>query len=610
MDNSGGGSCTVVRDVGGAVVFLLLGFLAGCGGGDSEGAPSATDQPASEAASEDAGAAAGAEEPPPSSGIPEGGLEQWVEDIRGELDAIASGDLSGARSQVLNLYVGRQEYIEMFYGPGGQFTGRDHPELARAVTAQETLFHDLMELTAREKPDPVAVGAKLDELRAQLDRVMSLAGEAGVPLERGQGGEGADASDAPEALLGSEGDPGSDGGTRASMPEIRAIVAELDEAEAAYLDGDRETALAGVEHAYLEGFEPLESRLPQANVQSVERLIHLSLRPRIARAAPSAQVSESFDAVRSELRRADVAVASAGSTFWFGAINSLAIILREGLEAVLLVGALLAYLGTMEGGREQRSRIWAGVGLGVVASFATWFVARTLIPVSGGSRELLEGITALVAVAVLIYVSNWIFRRSYLHHWQDFLKDRLDTAISTGSALAMAGLAFAAVYREGFETVLFYQALMFDVGPGPVMAGFVPGLILILGVGWGIIKLGLRLPLKQVFAATNAILIYLAVVFTGKGLYNLQEAGLFAPHPLAWVPDSEALRLGLGVYPVAETLIGQAVLVALVGATFVWYRQQIRVKKTVSEETEEAAEARAPGPAVTGGRPQQKAGAN
>ena len=169
-------------------------------------------------------------------------------------------------------------------------------------------------------------------------------------------------------------------------------------------------------------------------------------------------------------------------------------------------------------------------------------VAATLIPVSGASRELVEGVTALVAVAVLLYVSHWLFQKTYIHDWKTYLEEHMGRAVTRGSALAMAGLAFAAVYREGFETVLFYQALMFDAGPAAVLAGFAPGILVISAIGYGIVKMGLRLPLKRVFAITGAVLLYLAFVFLGKGIYNLQEADLFAPTPLPGVPNHETLR--------------------------------------------------------------------
>jgi high-affinity iron transporter len=146
----------------------------------------------------------------------------------------------------------------------------------------------------------------------------------------------------------------------------------------------------------------------------------------------------------------------------------------------------------------------------------------------------------------------------------------------------MAGLAFAAIYREGFETVLFYQALLLDDQSSAVLAGFTPGLVLILLVGAAIIRLGVKLPLKKVFAITNGILVWLAFVFLGKGLYNLQEAGLFAPRPIGWMPDHEALRQLLGFYPLAETILAQLTFAGFLTCTWLFYRRRIARKSAVA----------------------------
>jgi high-affinity iron transporter len=281
-------------------------------------------------------------------------------------------------------------------------------------------------------------------------------------------------------------------------------------------------------------------------------------------------VEGSFNALRAELLTVDEALES-GAPFMFTAVNSFAIIVREGLEAVLLIGAILAYLSAIGAEKKHQRRIYMGVGAGIGGSVLTWVVARTLLPVTGASRELLEGVTALVAVGVLLYVSHWLFQKAYLHDWKQYLRERVGQAASSGSVLAMAGLAFAAVYREGFETVLFYQAMLYDAPPMAVLTGFVPGMLLILVVGFGIIRLGVKLPLRKVFGFTNAILVYLAFVFLGKGLYNLQESGMFSPLPLSWIPDSAALQQIFGLYPVAQTVIAQLALATMLIATWVIY---------------------------------------
>jgi high-affinity iron transporter len=139
----------------------------------------------------------------------------------------------------------------------------------------------------------------------------------------------------------------------------------------------------------------------------------------------------------------------------------------------------------------------------------------------------------------------------------------------------MTALAFAAVYREGFETVLFYQALAFDAGVGAILLGFVPGMILIVLIGIGIIRMNAKLPLRKVFAWTNAVLMYLAFVFIGKGIYNLQEGGLFSATPLP-LPDHPALRQLLGFYPVMQTVMAQAAFLLLIGLTYLWYRKKMK----------------------------------
>jgi len=475
----------------------------------------------------------------------------------GEVEVAAvAGRGAEARQAAVRLYLDGYERIEAYYGPGGV---HEAAPLAALIAGAERRFHELLQ----SGDDPERVSALVAALRADLSRILVVARDAGVPLRPDAAGL------AGTARFTATGRPARD-----FSPELRVVVEELDAALAAFRAGDRRGALARVEHAYLEGFEPLESRLPGASVAAIERLIHLGLRPQLAQGAPAAEIEQSFAALRGELEAADSAVAD-GMPFWLAAGNAFAILVREGLEAVLLVGALLAYLLATGADRRHVRQIWAGVGLGVLASIATWLLARTLIPLGGAGRELVEGITGLLAVGVLLYVSHWLFRKAYLDDWKHYLKDRLGRAVSSGSGWAMAGLAFAAVYREGFETVLFYQALLFSAGTGAVLAGFLPGAILITVLGVVIIRSGVRLPLRLVFGATNLMLLYLAFVFLGKSIYNLQEAGLFAPHPLAWIPDSPWLVQLLGLHPVLETVTAQACFLATLAAAFLFLKRRI-----------------------------------
>ncbi|HSJ14702.1 MAG TPA: FTR1 family protein [Longimicrobiales bacterium] len=465
-----------------------------------------------------------------------------------------AGEADAARARLLRVYLDRFEGVEAYYGPNGPHAT---PALSDQVSAAEAVFHALL------SPDLAAGAAALraGELVARIQRIAAMAEAEGV----------ADARAAPLGTLeGAVAQATSAPARAVRTPEIRAILDELAVAEEA-LARDRAAALGQVEHAYLEGFEPIESRLPSPLVGRIERLIHLQLRPALAPNGDAAAAPALFAQLRGELLEADAFLAGGGS-FWFGAINSFAIIVREGLEAVLLIGALLAYLSATKAGARPRRQIFVGLAAGLVASVGTWVLASTILPISGGNRELVEGVTALVAVAVLLYVSHWLFQKTYVHDWKEYLRQHAGQAVAKGSALAMASLAFAAVYREGFETVLFYQALQYDVGTRAILAGFVPGAVLITALGVAIVRYGVKLPIRRVFAVTNVILLYLAFTFLGKGLYNLQEAGLFSPAPLSWLPDHQAMRQLFGIYPVVQTLAAQLAFITLVAATFLLYR--------------------------------------
>jgi high-affinity iron transporter len=482
----------------------------------------------------------------------------WIDDISAGLTEAralaAGGNLADAKTTVLRVYLDRFEMLEGYYGAGAEHGARG---VADAVTAGEAAYHALLRGDAETFP------ALIDAVERQLPRIREAVRASGVDTT-------------PDMTITSVAAQNVIAPESATTSEIRKVLQPLNQAAAAYAAGDAATALTLVERAYTEGFEPLESRLPSALVSGIEKAFHLQLRPAIRTSADVATVSSMIGAIGTDLLEADRFIAAGGGSTGFAAVNSFAIIVREGLEAVLLIAALLAYLTAVGAQRKHRTQLWIGVGAGVAASVATWFVAATLLPISGANRELLEGFTALIAVAVLLYVANWLFQKTYIHDWKNYLRERVGGAMSSGSAFAMTALAFAAVYREGFETVLFYQALAFDAGVGAILLGFVPGMILIVLIGIGIIRLNAKLPLKKVFAWTNAVLMYLAFVFIGKGIYNLQEGGLFSVTPLP-LPDHPALRQLLGFYPVVQTVLAQAAFLLLIGLTYLWYRKKMKL---------------------------------
>lgn len=262
------------------------------------------------------------------------------------------------------------------------------------------------------------------------------------------------------------------------------------------------------------------------------------------------------------------------------AIQSMSIIVREGLEAVLILAAVLGYLAKT-GQARLRRQLYVGVVLALVGSVATWWLSRAVIEISGAGRELIEGITGLLAVAVLFMVVNWLFKKAYVDDWLAEIKTRARMAIRLESPLTMAGLGFVVVYREGFETVLFYQALLTGTNFGPVMMGFVGGLMLVLAVAYPLLVLGRRIPLRPFFKITGVLLLLLAFKFMGSGLRELQEAGVLRSTPMPSIPASFWMQEIAGIFSTVETSLGQILL--LLAFLLSWVTARVRVGMTNQE---------------------------
>jgi len=213
--------------------------------------------------------------------------------------------------------------------------------------------------------------------------------------------------------------------------------------------------------------------------------------------------------------------------------------------------------------------VFLGVAAAVVASVLTAFAIETIFHLSPAGQETLEGITMLLAASVLFYVSYWLLSRMEVARWNRFVRSKVAEALAGGSALALPAVAFLAVYREGFETVLFYKALLVEAGAGataPVIGGVALASVALLGIYLAINRYGLRLPLKAFFGVSGVLLYLMAVIFAGKGILELQAGGVLGATPLSWVPTVPAL----GVYPTLEGFLAQAAMVALFGLAMAW----------------------------------------
>ncbi|HWP35988.1 MAG TPA: FTR1 family protein [Gemmatimonadales bacterium] len=355
--------------------------------------------------------------------------------------------------------------------------------------------------------------------------------------------------------------------------EVVRVVSEAREglaaARAIAAAGDRETAGRRALDAYLV-FERIEAsvRARDPDAAGEVEASFAAVRATIASGSPSAVDSSVQRAERALDRAAQAMAAETAPGLLFA--QSLVIILREGFEAILVVGALMAFL-SRAGAPERRRDIGLGVLWAVLASLLTAAAFATLFRSAAGSQEALEGATMLVAALVLFWVSYWLVSKVEVKKWQAFVATRMDKALTSGRALALAAVAFLAVYREGFETVLFYAALFATAdGTARAAASIGAGLVvgsLLLGIVYYLMqRYGGRLPLKPFFAVTSALLYLMAFTFAGQGVAELQEAGYLPMTPLEWLPRVPAL----GIFPTIQTFLAQSLLAAALALALVW----------------------------------------
>ncbi len=273
---------------------------------------------------------------------------------------------------------------------------------------------------------------------------------------------------------------------------------------------------------------------------------------------------------------------------WTTFLQSFGILLREGLEALLLCTALAA--ATVKAGSSGGPRaIWRGAALAIVASLITAWVVDGVLGVTPASREAVEGLTMLLAAAVLFYVSYWLLSKLEVQRWMAYLRRKIGKA---ENLWAIGAVAFLAVYREGVETVLFYEALAGIGGPMPIWGGMAAGALVLAGIGVAIFRFGMRLPLRPLFAVTGGLLYLMAFIFTGQGVHELQEAGWLAETALGELPRVAAL----GIYPTVQTVSAQLALIGLAvaaAAILLWRtRSAAELPEPSTEPRREAVEAR------------------
>ncbi|WP_294041867.1 cytochrome c/FTR1 family iron permease [Sphingomonas sp.] len=346
---------------------------------------------------------------------------------------------------------------------------------------------------------------------------------------------------------------------------------KLAQSLAAYRAGDRRTARELALSAYLDGFEPVE---PTLTARDATLMGHIEGAMEEFRAAlqdgrPVDEIATRVQVLDGLFDDAETALspdaASSASTF----IGAFTILLREGLEALLIVVAMIAFLR-----KADRAEVlpyvhggWIGA---LLAGALTWAAATYAIGISGASRELTEGFGSLFAAVVLLSVGIWMHGKAQADQWQRYIRERMSRALSRQSAWFLFGLAFVVVYREVFETILFYAALWTQGNGGMLLAGAGSAVALLGLIAWAMLSYSRDLPIAKFFSYSAWLMAALTVVLAGKGVAALQEAGIIDIAPLAGAPRVTML----GLFPTWQSVSAQLAMILAVAAGFLLNRRR------------------------------------
>jgi high-affinity iron transporter len=369
---------------------------------------------------------------------------------------------------------------------------------------------------------------------------------------------------------------------RGSGSSLTIARGKVERAKSALAAGDRKAARALLIDAYLEGIEPAEPAIRAADPALVANIEERygAVRGALESSKGDAEVSGALDALSQDLARADAVTTdrSKARGFMATALSSGGIVLREGVEAALLIAALLG-LARQAGIEKRRRYVHLGWASAVVLGLLTWLASAKLITISGARREMIEGVTALLAMAVLFYVSYSLLAKREVMRWMKFLREQVSPR---RAALSLFGVAFLAAYREAFETVLFYQALMASNAPAAaaILGALVGAVALVVLVS--LYSRAGRFAPPQIFFRISSYLLYgLAVVFAGQGIAALQTVGVVPLHPLG------SFRLSsLGVHPTVETWAAQVLLIGAAVFAYMIGRRQAAAEKAAKPATE------------------------
>ena len=319
--------------------------------------------------------------------------------------------------------------------------------------------------------------------------------------------------------------------------------------------------------AYLEGIEPLEMQLKSNDPQlmsSLEEQMH-SLSQMMQQHKPAIDVNDSLISAKKTIAIAAKLVDKKEYSFLLALLMAVSILLREGLEAFLVIMVILSILKAAD---LKGASLWVHVGwiLAILAGSVIWMVSGHLISNQVENMELMEGVISIIAVFMLLYVGFWLHGKSEIGRWKEYVQNKMKGAVKNQSMIGLAGLSFFVVFREVFESVLFLSALNIESAgkqSNAIVLGVTIAFVVVITLAFILLRFSAKLPIPQLFKVSSAVMSLLAVILAGKGIHSLQETGYAPIHGL------RVMRLELiGLFPTVETCLAQAAVILVL--IFVW----------------------------------------
>ncbi|HKK46178.1 MAG TPA: FTR1 family protein [Balneolaceae bacterium] len=338
----------------------------------------------------------------------------------------------------------------------------------------------------------------------------------------------------------------------------------LNSAVEAYKSNNSDQAQTLALNAYLHGVEPMENQIKASSpslVTDIENKM-IDVRSTIKQKKPLATLNKKVETATLSINQAQTLLNNQDYSFWFTFMMAASILLREGLEAVLIILVIISVLKSMEAERSLKF-VHGGWLTALILGIISWFFAESLIQMSSLQREMMEGIGSLIAVGMLLYIGFWLHNKTHASQWTKFVKEKISRLVDEKNQWGLAFLAFVVVFREAFESVIFLSSISIKsttAGDSGIIAGSLSALAAVFLMAVLIVKFSKRLPIQMVFKYSALIMAILAVVLAGKGIHEFQEAGYIGIHSLSILPDLPLL----GLYPTLFTIIAQVIIAGFI----------------------------------------------